>query len=195
MEQCEKRVEHAVIEEHFETEIFPHWEGSASTNITLGQLVDEGVIDLGEPGWEWDFYDEEQRDRINRKFVARYCDRELGALPVWQFQREFVRLLNEIMPKYKLLYAEIDKGINILQESDEYGKSRDVGSDFPQTQLSGNSDYASRGTDREFETIRNGNSLEMLDRFARSYRDVDVMILDDLAQLFSSLIYPQTPLW
>ena len=195
MEQCEKRVEHAVIDDRFETEIFPYWGGSASTNITLGQLVDEGVIDLSEPGWEWDFYDEEQRDRINRKFVARYYDRELGVLPVWQFQREFVRLLNEIMPKYKMLYAEIDKGINILQESDEFGKSRDVGSDFPQTQLSGNSDYASRGTDREFETIRNGNSLEMLDRFARSYRDVDVMILDDLAQLFSSLIYPQTPRW
>ena len=47
------------------------------------------------------------------------------------------------MPKYKLLYERVDEGLNPLQESRDREKSRDIFSDFPETMLSGNSDYAS----------------------------------------------------
>ena len=62
--------------------------------------------------------------------------------------------------------------------------------------LSGNSDYASSGTDRESDTVREGDITEQAARFAESWNDVDVMILDELEHvLFTSIMVPTVPLW
>lgn len=160
----------------------------SAISIQLGELIEWGWVKWDDPTWHWDAYNDEQYERLCKKIEDRYWFREIGILPPGQWKREYLRKLNEIMPKYKILYKMIDdNGINIMQDGDEYHKERDVFSEFPQTRLAGDQDYASNGTDKEYEHLREGSTLDKLEQFARRYRDVDVMILDDLEVLFSSL--------
>lgn len=62
--------------------------------------------------------------------------------------------------------------------------------------LSGNSDYASTGNDRESDVMREGSATDKAVQFARDWQDVDAMILDELEHtLFTSLMVPTVPLW
>lgn len=154
--------------------------------ISLGELVEGGFVDWDDPSWAWDSYSPEQAARFQEKFVARYYWREIGIIPPGRWKQQFIRKLNELMPKYKVLYKLIDDGLNILQDSDTWHKGRRIGSDFPQTLLAGDQDYASDGTDEEYETVVNGDVMDKLSQF-ESYNDVDVMLLDDLEVLFTCL--------
>lgn len=208
----------------------------AIETIQLGELANDGLFE-----WEtdssliWDYYTEEQYKRVMQKFVNRYFYREIGALPYKKWRLFYVRKMNEIMPKYKLLYEALDSGMNPFQDSsttmngtknvgtsgnengtrtddsDKYGKSREVFSDFPATQLGDNQDYADNSTDRQYEDIGNdtseyqtnrtgaedtktntvsvdlGSYLDKALQLQEMYNDVDVMILDDCNVLFSSL--------
>lgn len=159
--------------------------------ITLGELVEGGFVDLTAAEWQWDFFDEAQRDRVNEKILNRFWYREIGCLPPSRWKREFLRVINETMPKLKPLYQYIADGGNLLADSDEYGKGRTIYSEFPQTSIGGqidNQDYASNGTDKEYETIRTGNYLDQALRVQNEYNDIDVMLLDALKVTFSSLI-------
>lgn len=163
----------------------PDWH--AVVSIKLGELVEGGFLDWSDPTWAWDAYDDEQRERFQVKFEARYYWREIGILPPGRWKQQLVRKLNELMPKYKILYKLIDDGaLNVLQDSDQWHKGRRIGSDFPQTALAGNQDYASDGTDEEWETVTNGSTMDKLKDF-KSYNDVDVMLLDDLDVMFTCL--------
>lgn len=155
--------------------------------IQLIELINDGVIDFASDYWDFDFYDKEQRDRLYQKVVGRFGYREIGILPIRKWHDRFIATLNEIMPKYKPLYKALEDGYTPLQDGSEYGKSRSIFSDFPQTMLGDNEDYASNGTDREYETIRQGNFIDTAENIANRYNDVDVLILNDLDKLFSSL--------
>lgn len=80
----------------------------------------------------------------------------------------------------------LEEGQNILQHYGEYGKSRNIYSDFPQTMLGGNEDYASNGTDREHEEIYLGDWIDQLEKI-KHYDDIDVMILKELETMFSCM--------
>lgn len=156
--------------------------------ITLGELRDAGVVDWDSDEWHWDAYDEEQYTRVCKKIDDRFWFRDIALVPVAMWRREFMRKINEIMPKYKMLYARVAEGLDIVGVGGDYGKERRIYSEFPETLLSGNSDYASRGDDYEFEHVETGDVVDAIDRFYRRYRDIDVMILDDLEPMFSCLL-------
>ena len=163
--------------------------------ITLQELLEDPYMsEVIEGRWAtFDAYDEEQRERLWTKFRARFDWREIGILPIRRWLDRLIGKLNEIMPKYKHLYKVLDDGASVLTDRDEYHKSRDVYSTFPQTALGGsNQDYASSGTDREYETVRDFGLLEVSERM-RSYDDVDVLILNELEQLFSCLVSTTIP--
>lgn len=182
--------------------------------ISLGELLYDGVIDWNEEINSWDKltwnwkrfvllstkidektkeeipdYEKQQElyDRLCNKIEGRYFNREISLLPLGQWKREFIRTMGEIMPKYNKLYGIIDN-INILQEKDKYGKRRNINSSFPQTLLNNNSDYASSGKDAEYEEIIDGNILDRIRTYNLEYKDIDVMILDDIEILFSPLL-------
>lgn len=158
-------------------------------SVQLIELVKEGVVDFDDEMWDFDSYDDAQRDRLWSKFLARYSYREIGVLPPQRWHDEVIRKLNEIMPKYKYLYQAIENGLDPFTVENRYGKSRTVFSDFPQTQLGGvNQDYASNGTDREYEDIVNGDFIDKADALAHRYKDVDALILDELETCFSCLM-------
>ena len=165
--------------------------------ITLGELHELGFYrPLEDDSWRFDAYSDEQYTRICTKFLNRFYDREVSNTVPNRWKRAYLRKLNEIMPKYKLLYKRIEEGVNPFQDGRNREKSRDIFSDFPETMLSGNSDYASTGNDRESDTMHEGSAIDKADQFARNWRDADAMILDELEHtLFTSLIVPTVPLW
>lgn len=171
-----------------------HGEWHAANTIKLSELAAWGFWDPEDPSWVWDYYDHDQYIRLCRKFYARYADREIGILPPGEWKRSYIRKLNEIMPKYKLLYKAAADA-DILQTSREYHKAREIGSDFPQTMLGGKQDYASTGRDYEHETLHEGDPVDQLAKAAEKYKDIDVMILDDLDILFSSLVSVSLNVW
>lgn len=164
--------------------------------ITLGEWYEMGFYDPNDDSWKFDAYDDVQYERLCEKFLDRYYYREVSTPLPAQWKRAYLRKLNEIMPKYKLLYERVERGVNPLQESRDRAKSRDIFSDFPETMLSGNSDYASTGNDREADTMHEGNATELAMKFAEKYNDVDVMILNELERtLFTGVMLPTVPLW
>ena len=156
-------------------------------SVELGELIEGKWVNWDDESWHWDAFDDEQYKRVCEKFNNRYFHRDIGILPPGQWKREVLRKFNEIMPKYKPVYQALKDGADILQMGNEYGKSRDVYSDFPATQLkNATQDYASNASDRQYERIQQGDWIQKMTEL-QDYNDVDAMILDELSGMFSGL--------
>ena len=173
-----------LIEKFVECENIPDYHSVYS--IQLCELINDGWIDFSDESWDFDSYDEEQRNRHWKKFENRFYWREIGILPPKRWKMDLLRKLNEIMPKYKAAFKALDQGVDPLQNYSEFGKSRNVFSDFPQTMLGNNQDYASNATDKEYEHIYYGNWMDTMAKL-KTYDDVDVMILKELETFFSAM--------
>ena len=159
----------------------------AVVTIQLCELAEAGFYDLTRE--DWDFgpkYSSEQHAQLCKKITDHFWLREIALTPPSVWKHEFLRKLNEIMPKYMDWYKTIDEGVVLGTES-EYYKSRNIFSDFPQTSLQGETqDYASTGNDVEYERIKQLDPLELADRLSR-YVDVDLAIINELETMFSCL--------
>lgn len=167
----------------------------SSMTASLGEWYERGFYDPEDESWFWDWYSEEQYERVCGKFLNRFWYRECAVLPAFRWKQAYLEKMNEIMPKYKMLYSWLDEGFDPRMAEDVFGKSRDIFSDFPATLLGGNSDYASNGTDNEYEKITYGRFTEVWDWFVRHYRDPDVLILDECDTLFGSVLTSTVPLY
>ena len=160
-------------------------------SLVLGELIEGGDIDFARAEWDFDSYDAEQRARLYRKFSDRYYFRSIGIIPVARWRKRLIAQLNESMDKYKWAYKALEDGLDPLQTASRYRKYRTIDSDFPQTLLSQNEDYASFGTDFEEEEIMQGDWLEFLRRL-KNLKGVDEAILDECEHLFSHLVTVNT---
>lgn len=160
----------------------------AVASIKLCELADAGFFDLTRKDWDFNpKYSEEQHAILCEKITQHYWFREISLIPPGIWKREFLRKMNEIMPKYIPWYKVLDDEIQFGTES-EYYKSRNIFSDFPQTSLAGdNQDYASTGNDVEYEKIKQVDPLELADKIER-YQDVDAAIINEIETLFSCLL-------
>lgn len=176
----------AMIDEYIPSERCPDFH--AVDTISLGELYEEHWIDFSEPSWHWNAYNEEQYNRVNTKIINHYYSREIGVLPPLNWKREFLRKMNEIMPKYIPFYKALEEGSSLLQTSDNYGKNRNVFSDFPATQIAPTTqDYASNANDYEYENITTGDMMEKI-KALNNYDDIDYMIIKEIDSLFSCFI-------
>ena len=170
---------------------------NAYFSITLGELLykDEytepvfswtGVMD-----WSEFAFSPEQYERVCAMFEAKYYWEEISEPGNYQ---KWLRLLAytikyELCPKYNKLYElEANKELQLLPITSQFGKSREIESEFPETLLSGNSDYASFGKDREYEDIKHGDVLERLLLIQEKYRSIDQLFVEEL-QPFFAMIY------
>jgi len=174
--------------EHYVPEQLSDWHDWHSVvTIQLGELVEAGFFDLTRE--DWDFgpkFSQEQHTRLCKKITEHYYFREIALIPPGIWKREFLRKMNEIMPKYMDWYKALAEGQMIGTEN-EYYKSRNIFSDFPQTALAGdNQDYASTGNDLEYERIRQVDPFELSERMG-DYRDPDLAIIEEIEPLFSCL--------
>lgn len=166
----------------------PEWH--ALYTVQLGSLIEDGIFSWDNEYLDWESaaYDTEQYERVCAYFIERYRYNEISMLPVKQWMIELrKRLVYELMPKYKWLYARVAEGINPFQEGDEYHKRRQITSDYPETLLSANADYASDGQDLEYETLKESRIASMVTDFAEYYKDVDNLLLDELEIMFIQL--------
>lgn len=163
----------------------PEWH--ALYTVVLGALIEDGIFSWEKPELDWSSaaYDAKQYARVCAYFIERFKYEEISVLPVKKWFNELHRrLAYELMPKYKPLYDAAAQGVNPFQDSDEWHKRRQITSDYPETLLSANADYASDGVDLEYETIKNGNIAEHVSQFAELYRGIDTLLLDELEVLF-----------
>lgn len=163
----------------------PEWH--ANYTVVLGSLIEDGVFKWDSEYLDWSSaaYDEEQYERVCAYFIERFRYDEISVLPVKQWMLMLRRkLVYELMPKYKWLYERVKDGVNPFQDSDEYHKRREIRSDYPETLLSANADYASDGQDLEYETMRETRLAKMAVEYAEYYKDVDNLLLDELECMF-----------
>ena len=162
----------------------------AVVTIQLCELIDAGFFDLSRKDWDFNpKYSAEQHRELCRKITDHYYWREIALVPPGIWKREFLRKMNEIMPKYIPLYKLRDEGYDLGNDS-EYYKSRNIFSDFPQTKLAGsNQDYASTGNDTEYERIKQMSPIELFKKIKDyEYEDIDLMIIEEIEPLFSCLL-------
>lgn len=165
-------------------------EWNAIYTIQLGELIETGVFDWSMDCLDWSgsAYSLEQFQELCKYFEQRFYFREISIEPFYEWAFTLKRKLTcELMPKYKYLYDRVSQGVNPLQDSAEYEKRRIIGSEYPETLLSGNSDYISTGTDSEYDRINEGNLTEMLQAFKDAYEPVNQLICDELECMFISL--------
>ena len=171
-----------------------NWTGKDRWNavytVTLGELIDKGVFDWGLDILDWSSaaYSTEQYNRVCAYFIERFRFREISLEPFYEWATMLHRkLVYELMPKYRNLYRYLDEEFDPAQISDRYHKGRSIGSDYPETMLSGNSDYASDGRDEESEDVERGNLLNAYNDYVTSYRHIDQCLLDELESMFIGL--------
>lgn len=184
------------IDSNEQPDITPYleWTGKPLWNaiytVTLGELIEHDVFNWSDEILDWSAaaYDDEQYNRVCTYFIEQYRYREISIEPYLEWALMLhKKLVYELMPKYAPLYKRVDDGINPLQVNDEYFKRRAIGSDYPETLLSGNADYISNGQDEEHEKLVEGSFAESISAFASNYKPVDMMLIDELDSLFISL--------
>lgn len=155
--------------------------------IQLGELIENGLFDWkrAELDWSEAAYSPEQYDRVCDYFKQRFYWREISVIPYLQWAQMLKRKIAfELMPKFAPLYKRAAEGINPLSDENEYYKSRKIDSAYPETMLSGNSDYITDGTDEEFERIKEGGLVSSYNEYVDNFRSVDEALLDELESMF-----------
>ena len=157
--------------------------------ITLGELIECGIFDWEKIWTPLHAFNPDQYTRLCDAFEKRFYYREIGITPYKQWAtRLSYELVYNLMPKYKPMYEQIEKGYDPLQTGGEYRKERKIESDFPETLLSGNQDYASSGYDFESESVGRGNFTDDYINYAVNFKAIDDMIISELeGKMFSCL--------
>lgn len=187
--------------------------------------------DIGIEGYP--IFDETYRPILTGKIVDHYMIREIGTESAGLFRHAMRTTLNRVMPIYNKLYASekitfdplstVDlTTMTIAKQSQEASSvsnsdtttgttsgARTVNSDTPQTQLAGNADYATSGTDAtsrseadavaedrnvsdtesqsDSETTMTGYqgvASELLIRYRETLINIDDMVIQELSPLF-----------
>ena len=164
-------------------------ESHAVYTVELCELMQSGVFDWkrSELDWSEAAYNTEQYERFCKYFESRFMFREICMLPPLQWFTALKRMLvYELMPKYKPLYEQIESGLAPLGEN-EYYKRRHITSNYPETLLSGNSDYITTGDDEEFERVKVDNAAQAMKDYRDGFASVDKAMADELEVLFISM--------
>lgn len=203
--------------------------GGVLTLVNGQSVMTGGNIGLN----DYPIFDDDYRDVLNGKIIDRYMNREIGQETVSMFQLAMRRKMNEIMPFYNKLYLTEQIAYDPLSTIDirtisnaatnqngqstgtseattnATGGSRSVNSETPQTQLSGNGDYATSASDvnstsanesnanqtsneiqeSESETESNttgyqGVASDLVMRYRESLLNIDLSVLGELEELF-----------
>ena len=159
----------------------------AANTITLGELITAGLIDFTLPLYDFQSYNDEQRDRIYQKVTDRYWLLELAITPVGAWAHVLRAELNKRAPKANLMYKILDSSEGFTKGGAEHKLNRLVFSDFPQTMLSNSQDYATNANDFE-EQIDSAATPEEMMRALDSYFNPDEYLVNGVRACFSTLL-------
>ncbi|MBR2647642.1 MAG: hypothetical protein IKD55_02300 [Sediminibacterium sp.] len=157
--------------------------------LQLGECIEDGIIDFSLPDYDFDSFDNAQRNRVYDLITQKYYYFELGIMPVKVWQNELLNTLNLEMLQLKPLYQAIKDGYDLFTSESEWYKGRHVFSDFPQTRLSSqNQDYASTANDNEHEIIRTGDMLDRYIDYVARWKHPDSILVDAVKTCFCGLV-------
>lgn len=163
--------------------------------VQLGELIHNGLVNFKDGTWdrladgtELVWISEEKREEFWAKFKQYYFWREIGEMPYKRWKYDLLVLLAGKLPKYNLMWKALEDGVDPLQDGSEYGKNRNIYSEFPQTMLSDNQDYASSGNDYQFERVREGNFVEAMEALTADYTDPTFALVKELDIMFYSVL-------
>lgn len=163
----------------------------ALISVQLDELVADGVFswDRDPMKGSFDGLGSAVARRMEEALVERYRWEEISITPPGRWMQQLAYTISyELVPKYLPLFQAIEgKTFNPTQGNSEYFKERRIGSEFPETLLSGNSDYASDGEDREYERIYIPDSLEMAEAYYSKYKGIEKALLDELEGFFACM--------
>lgn len=90
--------------------------------ITLAELIDVGIFDWSKDYLNWSAfaYDSAQYERVCQYFIDRFYYREISMEPFKIWANFLTRKIKyELMPKYKILYAEAAKNVSLQFDGSE----------------------------------------------------------------------------
>ena len=153
----------------------------ADFTIELWEVIDlEGKDNIGLD--DYPIFEESYRSHLNEKIINHFLTREIGQESINHFRMQLRRKMHEIMPYWNQHYEATAKKIDPLltinyktasdstatgtstgtghNTSNSSSKARAVSSQFPQTMLAGNGDYADNGQDNVSETDASADTNE-----------------------------------
>lgn len=176
----------------------------------IGDVIKKAIPKI----FDFDFpiFDEAYRETLCRKIIMHYYTREIGLESVGLWKLKLNAKMNEIMPYYNNLYklkineANIFGNVDITKtytkDNTGDGTSRNMYSDTPQgslqnvdneTYLTNASKNISKAKSNEqySERVQGMNGkytyIELINLYKTTVIDVDMMIIDELNELFIGL--------
>jgi len=144
-------------------------------------------------------FDDAYRPVILSHILDRYRTRRLGYDTPGEWMLAFRRWanLNMTIPNQRYRSTAVALPLDDRDETDTTEATShglDIGSDFPQSIIGGDTDYASAATDRRTadngivrRTGRSTSVMDLLDKQRQAYLNVDAEVLDSLDSLFLSV--------
>lgn len=191
---------------------------------TIRQLIDNNFdFQLD----EYPIFDEEYRPVLNQKILDHYYENEIGFETAALFRKFLKTKMNEIMPKYNILYTQdglydailgnvdlketMDRQSASEAKTEGLSKNKNLFQDTPQGSLShvdiDEQRYATNLTQDKAEASNtasgasteaylkhifgnNGKDLkiDVLNKFRNSIISIDMMIVDELQELFMGIM-------
>ena len=194
------------------------------------QTVLEYTDDIGLG--DYPIFAESYREHLNSQIKMHFHNREIGCETVQMFRLWMKRRMWQIMPLYNKMYLAEQLNIDPLRTIDistvgtghgqgtnsaegethstTEGTGRVVASDYPQSRLAGNQDYATSGTDSSSTSGVTGSSTEtgtnemhnessshvtgsqghqaqLIVQYRESLVSVDMLVIAELEDLFMSI--------
>lgn len=156
-------------------------------------------------------FNESYRTTLETKIIKHYYTREISEETVGLWKLRLDSKLNEIMPYYNKLYNEIENAVNLFnnknitvtykRNNEGNGITRNLYSDTPQGSLMGveaeeyltnaNKNINNATTTEEYlentKGIENISNIDSFNKFIKYYKDIDMMIIDELKVIFMSI--------
>lgn len=161
--------------------------------------------------FEYPVFNQEHKTVLEQKIVRHYYTREICEETIGLWKLRLQVKLTEIMPYYNRLYEQLASGIDMFnnknitttytRNSDGQGTSYNVYSDTPQGSLIGveTDEYMTNASKNKnsaltnenyIENVKGNENLSNLDswkKYQDYFKDIDVMIIDELKTLFFTL--------
>lgn len=212
------------------------YESASYNGVTYGKLPvlpDYEKIGLA----YYPVFSEDYRKILNGKIIDEYFNREIGTETIDNFTLILRKKMDQVMPYFNQLYksteipydaldsirihsvgssnVENNESVNATNATDTNTESgaRVIGSNFPQTMLAGNGDYASTGNDTnstakvgsesEQNSTSNANTngntenlvtgyqgvaADLINKYRASLINIDTMILSEIEDCFMTIL-------
>lgn len=171
---------------------------------TLYDCVELYGMDWQEAMSDYPIFDEAKRDWLNTRVYDHFAYREIGQETAADHFRLIRRTMHEMMPALNPMFAVLDGEVDILtgyagtstSASTTGSTARQLFSTTPQTQLSGDENYATNITDTESSgkdsgtTTNSGRSMpvsDMLTSWATSVNNALYLVYNGLEPYYQQI--------